>query len=241
MTRTIRAELLQFRTLRSSYGVLAIVVLMALAITFGDFSNVGKPHMNSPKDFRDELATVAGLVTAMAFALFAAARTGGEYRHGTIGQRVLAAPRRARLIVAKCVAYGGLAGIAATVTVAAMVPVADAVASNKGVTLGFSFSDIASVTGQAVAGSVLFAILGVAVGFITRNPTSAILVILGTFLGEQIFVDLLGPVGRYMPYELLDSLLDVGAMSPLTGGLALAALTAAIASTSIVLLKRRDV
>ena len=164
----------------------------------------------------------------MAFALFAAARTGGEYRHGTIGQRVLAAPRRARLVVAKCVTYGGLAAITAR-TVAAMVPVADAVASNKGVTLGFSLSDIASVTGQAVAGSMLFAILGVAVGFITRNPTSAILVVLGTFLGEQIFVDLLGPVGRYMPYELLDSLLDVGSMSPLTGGLALTALTAAIA------------
>ena len=43
MTRTIRAELLQFRTLRSSYGVLAVVVLMALAITVGDFSNAGKP------------------------------------------------------------------------------------------------------------------------------------------------------------------------------------------------------
>ncbi len=241
MTRTIRAELTQLRTLRSTYGVLAVVVLLAIAIAVGDFSNAGKPHMRSLEEFRDELTTVCGLVTAVAFGLFAASRVGGEYRHSTIGQRALAAPRRWRLVTARCVTYGALAAIMTMVTVAAVTPVANAVAAHKGVSLGLSASDVAGVTGQAVAGSVLFAILGVAVGFVTRNPTAAILTILGVFIGEQLFADVLGPVGRYMPYQLLNSLLDVGAIAPLAGGLMLAAMTAAITSACVLLVVRRDV
>src|SRR4051812_2661429 len=103
MTRLIRAELLHLRALRGTYlTALAVVALTTLVVT-ADASEQHTAH-----GLHEAFMTSLTLIPAIGIALFAAARTAAEFRYGTIAQRALAAPARARLVVVKLVALAGL-------------------------------------------------------------------------------------------------------------------------------------
>ena len=76
-------------------------------------------------------------------------------------------------------------------------------------------------------GAALFGVLGVAFAFITRSQTAALLIVIGLFPAEKLAALILEENAAYMPYGLLQSLIDQGgAVSPTVGG-ALLSLTAA--------------
>jgi len=242
MTALIRAELLALRTLRSTYVVAAAAVLLAAAITWGDMGDAGSKNLDSPPELRDALVMAAGLVSALFVALFAAFSTAAEYRHQTIAQRVLASPRRGYLLAARLITYGALSALLGAVALGASYLVAEAVLPSQSVGLHLGSGDLLAIGGEVIAGSTLFGILGVAVGFLCRNQAAAITVVFGTFLAEKLVADLIGPVRDYLPYSLLNSVLDLGgAIDPAAAVLALAGVAATITSASALLLKHRDV
>ena len=242
MTALIRAELIALRTLRSTYAVAAAAVLLAAAITWADMADAGSASLDSARELRDSLVMASGLVSALFVALFAAFRTAGEYRHGTIAQRTLGSPHRGRMLAARIVTYGGLSALIGATALAASYLIAGPVLDSKHLALGLGSSDLLQIAGEVVAGTTLFGLLGVAIGFICRNQAIAIIVVFGTFLAEKLLSGLIGPVHDYLPYALLNSVLNLdGALAPATAAVALAGVAAAIATAAGLLLKQRDV
>ena len=82
------------------------VILLGLVGLIGGASlaDIGKPGGMTPAELREPIVVPAGIMSAVAIALFAAIRVGGEYRYGAIAQRFLAA-HRGRVLVAKLLTY----------------------------------------------------------------------------------------------------------------------------------------
>ena len=116
------------------------------------------------------------------------------------------------------------------------------VLESKHLALTLGSSDVLRIAGEVVAGSTLFGMLGVAVGFISRSQAAAIIVVFGTFLAEKLLSGLIGPVHDYLPYALLNSVLDLeGALPAAAATVALAGVAAAITAAAGLLLNHRDV
>jgi ABC-2 type transport system permease protein len=242
MIRLLRTELMQLRTLRTTWLVALATIALSVLIAWADLADAGGKDLNSHGELRDALIMAPGLVTAMFMSLFAAARTAGEYRHGTIAQRALASPRRTRLLVARLVTYGGLSAVLGAIAFAASYAIAGPVTESSGLSLTLGSGEALGMAGEVAAAGGLFAMLGVAVGFICRSQAAAMIVIFGGFVAEKIVAGLIGDSGQYLPFALINSVLDIdGTMAPLPASVALTGVTAVVATGSAVLLRRRDV
>lgn len=243
MTALIRSELLQLRTLRSTYVVLSALLLLVAGLTAADLHDIGKPAMDSASELREPMVASGGIVAAVFTALLAASRVGADYRYGTIAQRILGTPVRGRLLAARMITYAlvGMVAAAAVFGIAAAItlPIADA----RGVSLGLSASDTARLLGEVVLAGGLVTVLGTAVGFLTRSQSAAIVALFALFVGEKVFGGVLGDVAHYMPFSLLDSLLQIGG-APLGAGVAALSLTGITAAATVAAaraLRTRDV
>lgn len=239
MTALIRSELIQLRTLRSTYVVALGVVALVVALTWGDLSDA--KELVSAEQMRSPVLTGAGITTAFVGALLAAARVASEYRYGTIANRALAAPRRTLLLAGKLVTYSTVGMVAAVVAVGIGLATAAAVLSSKDLTLVLDADDAWRVVARVVVAGTLFTTLGAIVGFITRSQQAAVCVVFGEFFAEKLLGGLLGPATEFLPFELLNRILDESAGHAVAAGLALAAMTAALGTVAAVLLKRRDI
>ena len=76
----------------------------------------------------------------------------------------------------------------------------------------------------------------------TRNPTTAMVAIFGTWIGEKIVGGWLGAGGRFLPYTLIENVLGLpAALSFGAAAAALVALTAALALVASRTVLPRDV
>lgn len=242
MTALIRSELMQLRTLRSTYAAALGLVALIVAITAGSLVDAGTKGLMTPDQLRAPVVAGAGVVSAIFLALLSAMRVSGEYRYATIAQRALAEPRRHRLIAAKLITYGALASIVAAVAFAFATAIALPMVAAKDVSLALTASGVLELGSRVVAAAGLFALLGVAVGFVTRSQPAAVVTVFGTFFAEKILGTVMGEASGYLPFGLLNSLLDDGGVtSPGVAALVLAAIAAAMAVVAATSLTRRDV
>jgi ABC-2 type transport system permease protein len=167
MTALVRGELIKVRTTRTALGFAAAAVLLVLAVVLLSLL-AGDPA--TVPDKRDALNV--GGVLSVPLLLFGIVGATGEYRHRTIAPAVLIAPGRARLTVARLIAYvlTGLLFGAAMVIVALVVGLplrpSDAV--------DLPGSDIVAVAGGGLIVAVLTTALGVGVGVLVRNQVAGV-------------------------------------------------------------------
>jgi ABC-2 type transport system permease protein len=240
MSALLRSELLQLRTLRNTYIVpIALLALVGL-IVGASMGDAGEPGTTTPDQLREPLVITAGIMSAVFVAIFAVIRVGGEYRYETISQRFLAGSR-ARVLIAKLVTYAALAAVLSLLAIGLGLAIASPVVASKDLTLDYSGADVVQLFGSVALGAILFAALGVAIAFICRSQAAALLVMIGLFPAEKVVGILLDENASYMPYGLLQSLLDQGNASPLVGAIVLTVVTMAMCALAWVLLERRDV
>jgi ABC-2 type transport system permease protein len=232
MTALVRAELLKLRTLRSTYWAAGALFVTMLAVAIPALGSAGK-DFHTPAELRETVIAI-GYVAVFFLAVLGAMASAGEYRHGTISQRFLAVPARSRVLAAKLVAFA-LVGAVTTFAVTGLgAAIGQAVVSSKGYTLGLADEGASMLAGAALAGAAA-GMLGVVAGFLTRNPTTAVVAIFGTWMVEKI-------AGVPGPFTLAESVL--GLESPLSLGVAaglLAAVTAALAVVAQRVVIPRDV
>jgi ABC-2 type transport system permease protein len=240
MTALIRAELLQLRTLRSTYAaVLGLIALIAL-VTVASLADA--KDLVTPDEVRAPVVAGAGILSAFFLALLGAMRVAGEYRHATIAQRALAEPRRARLIAAKLITYGSVGSVVATVVFAISVAIALPMVASKDLSMALTAADVLELGSHVALAGTLFALLGVAVGFLSRSQPAAVVAVFGTFIAEKIVGGFIGDAAGYLPFGLLDGMLDKAApISPGVAALVLTAIAAALSALAATRLTRRDV
>jgi ABC-2 type transport system permease protein len=243
MTALIRAELLQLRTLRSTYVVALGLIALVVGLTVADLTNIGKPMMDTAAELREPMAAGAGVIAAVFVAMLAASRIGGEYRYGTIAQRLLAAPVRDRMLAARVATYALVGAVVAAVVLGITAAVTVPMVSAEDRELFLSATDVLKLVGEVVLSGGLLAVLGVAVGFLTRSQSAAIMTVFGFFLGEKILGGALGDLSNFLPFSLMDSLIENhGApLSPGVAAISLTVLVGVVTAAAGAAVRRRDV
>ena len=237
MTRLINGELIKVRTTRTALGFGAASVLLVLALVLISFL-AGDP--TNVDDKRDALNV--GGVLSVPLLIFGIVGATGEYRHRTIAPAVLIAPGRARLTVARLIAYmlTGLLFGAVMVVVALVVGLPLA-----GDGEDLATSDILTIAGGGLLVSVLTVALGVGVGVLVRNQVAGVV---GALIWLFILSPVLGLIDDDLPdYTTLPAAGVVGGSSD-TDGLAygtavvvLVAWAVVFFAAGLLLERRRDV
>jgi ABC-2 type transport system permease protein len=240
MIALVRSELLKLRTLRSTAwaaAALLAITLLTAGLAMGD---AGSKDFSTPAQLRETIIAI-GYAAVFFLAVLGANSVAGEYRHGTISQRFLANPARRRVLLAKLLTYALVGAVVALVLTAVAAPLGEAVVSSKGLTLDLGDAGPRLFGSLAIA-SALAGMLGVVVGAMTRNPTTAMIVIFGVWIGEKIAGGWLGDIGQYLPFALIENTL--GLIDPMAWGysaLVLAGLIAALALVAQRVFVPRDV
>ncbi len=227
MTKLIHAELLKLRTTRMLWWATA-----GMAATVG--LAVATAILTAGGDTGHDLATAEGVRN-----VFSAAGAGtlivlllgnvvmtGERQHHTVTQTVLSTPARHRVVAAKmaatAMASAGLAVAASALTLLIALPWLTA----ESVKVAPLSGGVAGVLAGSIGATVLYGVIGVAVGAVVRSQLAAVaLSLVWTLAVEALLVALLPKVGRWLPGGAADALGQVptprGGLLPVWGGAAL--------------------
>ena len=240
MIALVHSELLKLRTLRSTAWAAAALLAISLLTSGLAMGDAGQTGYSTPQELRETIIAV-GYTAVFFLAVLGAIAASGEYRHRTISQRFLASPERRRVLLAKLAAYAVVGLGTAVVVTGVSAALGEAVVSSKGYTLELGEAGLRMTAGIAVA-AMLAGMLGVVVGSITRNPTTAMVAIFGFWITEKIAGGWFGDAAAYFPFALVENVL--GLTTPMAWGyaaLALAGLTAALALVAQRVFVPRDV
>lgn len=239
MITLLRADLVRLRTLRSHHVVVAVLLGLVALITAGSMSDAGSAGFNSPAELREPITASVGIMVAVALALFAATRVAGEYRFGTLSQRLLAAPRRTQLLLVTLTTHGVLGLVLGAGALGLGAGIAAPMLADKDLSIELS----ASIAASVLLATVAFSLIGVACGVIFRSQPAAVMVIVGMFVAEKILGMFIGGAAAYLPYGLLTPLLRLEGATIGAGAAAisLVTITAALTGLALVLFNRRDV
>jgi ABC-2 type transport system permease protein len=238
MTTSLRAEMVRLGTLRSSYGTLAALLVLVGGITAISLASAGEAGFTTSSQLREPVTASAGILAAVALALFAAMGVAGEYRYGTIGQRLLAAPRRQRLLATAFVSHGLLALVVGSVGLALSLAIARAMLPSQDQGLGMT----AQIAGCVLLAVFSFSLIGVCCGVLLRSQSSAVLVIVGMFVAEKVLGVVIGGASAYLPYGLLTPLLQLEGATTGSGPAiaALLSITVGLMAVTCLVFARRD-
>jgi ABC-2 type transport system permease protein len=241
--RQVYAELLKIRTAPWTTLILVLSMLAIVGLGAAGISNDAEDgFLPSPET---DIIDVAGTSAIFALLLGILLIT-WEYRHGTITQTFLAAPRRERVVAAKI----GLAAVVGVVLAVAALALGIAIAE---LWLGNQFkleSEHWRHAGRVVLGAALWAVLGLGLGATLQSQVGALILALVWFLVIELILVGLGStirdIGRYLPGEVLRQFAGAGAggeddLRRASAGLIAAAYAFGLAAIGTVSVLWRDV
>jgi ABC-2 type transport system permease protein len=242
----LRSELLKQRSTRTTLGLFAAMLLLALlAVLLHGLlpaQTLRSPNNQLTILGRGEFlgALFAGLVGALSVT--------AEIRHGTIRPTFLVSPRRARVVWAKvwaCVLTGSVFGL----TAGAVAVAAGAAAFRaRGIDLRLDGGDYVLLVAGATGAAALWAAIGVGVGAVVRHQVPTVvgicawlLFVEGLLAGDLVR---LGDVFKFLPGSAAAAISGQEPGTLLAPGLGLALLALYAAAATLVggfAMSRRDV
>jgi ABC-2 type transport system permease protein len=243
----LQAELIKLRTTRTFLALFAVAVGLSLLLAIL-VATLTEPTQATVLDdvFNSD-------VSSLFILLLAVVGITGEWRHRTITSSLLAAPDRARFMLAKTLAFaaaGALLSLAISIAVAV---VGFVVLSSRGLPTP-DLTDLADLLWRNVLLAALLGAFGVGVGSLVRNqPVAIVGLLLVILIVEPLVVGLAESVGRFGPLVGAPTAIrgdSGGGASPiddlnlLPPGVAIVVMLAWIAVTvglGILLLRRRNV
>lgn len=219
MSDALRFEWVRLRTLRSTYWLIGLAILLSATVAF-------IAALSTRDNERDAILIGSVLQGGGAFsplpfaavfmAIIGIFAIGHEYRHGTIQPTLTTIPQRSTLLTAKLIV---VTGVAIAVTLVSML-----INLGIGVIFWGELPDIfASPLNEAVPGYValvaLWAIIGFALALLFRGVPSALVVILvmplvveGLVIGLSTIpaLDWLQPVVKFLPFTAGQQMAGLG-------------------------------
>ena len=270
MRGALAQEWVRLRTLRSTWllsaASLVLTVVVAVAATLTAGSRQLAPGVTSALGDQQAYATVlasTAQLTPLLMGLLGVFAFGHEYRHGTIRPTLTSSPRRTAVALAKVTGVAAWSLVVALACVLASAGVALLLGGGRfAAGVGPTGGPTERVAAGSVAYVVLVALLGLGLGWLLRNvPAAVSLLLLLPLVVEPIVrgvlsigaLEPLADIGRYLPFgagaQLYAFSTEVDPqvpaafrndLSPLAGGLTLAAVTAALLAAAYALFQRRD-
>lgn len=251
-TSAVQSEWIKFRTLRSSWIVVAATVVAVIGIGML-VSYVTKTHWASMSpheraNFNAVDRSLAGVNLAqLTIGILGVLFVSGEYGTGMIRSTLAAAPTRVPVLVAKAVVFAAVTFASSVLATVVAFAAGQSLLGAHGVGWG------AHGAARAVIGSALYltlvGLLGVALGFLVRSTAGGIGSLFGLLLILPVIFDALpsswnNTVGPYLPSNAGGALWtlhsDHAVLSPWVGfGILCAWLAAGLVLAGVVL-RRRD-
>jgi len=247
MGDVIRSEWIKLRTVRSTVVLFGVIVLLSISISalvaiFGD----ARPT--------DGLGPVlAGLnLSTLLFGVIGVQIVGQEYRFNTIRATFAAVPRRGRVLAAKAVVLVLATAAAATLMVLICLAVSAAILAARDGGLDLGAPGVARTLVGSVLVCVLYALVGLGIGAILRQPIAGIVVVLvyplvveniiaGIVIGATGADDIEESAVRFLPFIAAGSLASVDPIiNPWLGGAILGALALALMFVGWAMVQHRD-
>lgn len=251
-TTVVRSEWIKFRTLRSSWVVLAATVVAVIGIGLL-VSYFTKTHWGSlAPDERARFNAVDRSLVGVNLAQLTVGVLGvlfitGEYGTGMIRATLAAAPTRIPVLAAKAVVFGVVAFSVSIVATVLSFAAGQSLLGSHGVGWGHPGA-VRAVFGAALY-LTLVGLFGVALGFVVRSTAGGIGALFGVLLVLPVIVGALpsswaDSVGPYLPSRAGGALWtlrpDGHSLSPWAGFAVFLAWTIAALVAAGVLLRRRD-
>ncbi|HEU4489394.1 MAG TPA: hypothetical protein VFR74_00855, partial [Jiangellales bacterium] len=190
MTDLVATELLKIRTLRLSWAVLGLAVILTGLVSYAAVSiatGTGEGDLTAADlDLAFLVRAPAEGVWFLAI-LVAIVASAGDWQHHTVRATYLAEPRRPRVVAAKLAASavaGLVVGLAATGT---SLVVGGALLHQEGLPVALGDAATWRAVGAAVGLTALWAVVASGLGTLAGNTTVAIVVLLmWRFVGEGV-------------------------------------------------------
>ena len=221
MIALIRSEWIKLRTVRSNITMSCFAVALPLLITlltmaFRNIYSVDERTVSA-------VLLGSGSLSVLLFGIIGVLAITQEYSQGTIRLTLAANPRRTRVFVAKGIVLAILSGGLTAFIILVGNTAGEAILDSRGA-MGKLSND---KMGQAYLGmiilSILVSLLGMAIGTLTRNPPSAVAVLvlwpllLESLIGGLLSVIINDEIFKWMPFQtglialqLEDSDMDFG-------------------------------
>jgi len=237
------AELLKARTTRVPWLLLVAMTTLVVALVVLILATAEDEALQGDRGLRSMLAP--GGNTAYLFALvLGIIGMAGEYRHGTIGHSLLAAPHRWPIVAAKVVTYALAGLIFGAVAVAVNFAIAGPwmEARDAGWSLGEGLPW--KIAAGSLAGCALFGVIGVGLAALVKDQVIALFVGVGwTLLLDSIILGVVPEVGKFLPGGALTGLTNGTGeelLDPPLGGLVLLGYATLLAVGGALAAQRRD-
>jgi ABC-type transport system involved in multi-copper enzyme maturation permease subunit len=243
MRAAVRAELLKIATVRSLW---LGAVLAAAAVPLFSLLVVGTDKLGVDDTITSGAAT-GTIVGLLAFGAWAGTLAASEYAHRTMSVSLATVPRRGVLLGAKLLATGLVSGGASLVSAAVALAVVRLTAAPGEHELGNPAALLA-----LVAAVVAVAVLGAAVGILTRSTTASIAIVALAVLLPKAAGSLLGGLEAWVvgasPATVVTQVVGGAQLASdqtyppgdLAAVLTMAAVAAAVATAAAAVLHRRD-
>lgn len=261
------AEWIKMRSLRSTYWVLALSAVVAIAINVNavhsDLTYIDRPHPVVPglPPFKYDplfhgLNNIAADLMALAAASFGAITIFGEYATGMIRTTLAAVPDRRAVITAKVTVVTAITLVLGVIVSTTSFFTTNAMLASRHV--GLSINDPGCLRAVLAYGLIVpvCALIGTAFGAVLRHATASIVAVVGLlFIVPMLFggdrYKLLKEIGDYLPLPA-ESRLALNPNYPytslgqypgtITGSwIALAAWALVSVIVAVVVVRRRDV
>jgi len=223
--------------------VIVIVTVASVLTTIWTAGQHGAASLGTTANVSKTLSVAA--LTSMVMMVLGILSVGGEHRHRTIVGSYLAEPPRGRVLIAKLASTGALGAVVGALTFGLALAIALPAFASRGVhQLGV---DVPQLWLGAALASACFALLGVALGAVTRNTVGAIVAALvwAQLIEVTILQNLIPSLAKWLPTGAAVALTTVGdnakLLSPYAAAAMLAGWTAVLSLVAAVISTRREV
>ena len=250
LKRAIASEWVKFRTLRSSWAILAAAVLAMLV--FGVVIGLDTRHLTGHLEASDIAPSgplqgynLAELILGALGVLFVA----GEYGTGMIHSTLTAVPKRIPVLWAKLIVFAAIAAVAMIAVSFVAFFAGQAVISGTRPAYSLASHDALRVVIGTGVYLTLIGVIGMSLGWIVRNTAGALVSLVGlTLVLPILFGDALGTWGKhiaeYLPTEAGKAFSTTGggqySLSPWVGLAVMAAWAVIGIAVAYYVLRRRD-
>lgn len=240
MMASLKAEWLKLLTTRAFYGLTVSAALLTAFIGFGLVAQEPPPwHLTT-----EQLESLGGTnaITLGLFSLILGLRSfTEEFRYGTIVHTAFSNPHHTRTTLAKAIVGAGSGAVLSAISVLLTGLVLYAMTSLSGGS--FEATGVLAPALGLVGGGALWAVIGVGLGAVIRQPVPAMVAaLLWVLVIENVAGLFIGPVARYLPSQTAQVIArGIGESSDVSLAAAvMAAWAAALVMIGWITMRRRD-
>jgi ABC-2 type transport system permease protein len=245
MRRTIASEWRKLRVTPTMWWLLLGVVGIGVAATLGAIVLDDARGLDpaSDKALRDDLHSAgSGSILVVVAGIIGMA---GEFRFGQADQTFLSTPRRPDVVWAKALVFAALGAVYGITAALASLGTTWIWLASQSESLPIGREAVWLTIVGAVGSAVIFALLGVALGALSRNQVPAVVATLAWFVvAEPIVKQISDAFARWLPGAAALALRRVpenGLLSMRTGALVLVAWTLAALAAGLARTARADI